>query len=388
MGRLCLPWRAPPERRLLPDDEVDMPIDVTCPGCRKTLRAPDTLAGKRVKCPQCGGAIAVPAPARAAAPPAGFGGVADLIDEAIQEEVTKRKAAEEAEFERQQDEEIRKVYEDPKAKAAEKREKGLTRFRKRPLRVGDAFSRGWALFTGNYGLCLLVMLFSSFGGMVANVAVLALFGAIGFGIALLVAQGDPAIAGILFLIVYTVGYIVSMIVPAMLWVGTINVYLRLARGETAEFTDVFRAARHTIGFWGGFILWSLIQLLPFASFPVIFIWDLFSGGNVPAFMMYVAGISLLILYPVSVYLSLKYSLFAYAVVDLEVGGIDGFNSAGEIASGNMLQLLGLTVLLVGMNVLGLLTLAIGFLFFTLPLSIMILAVAYTDMVGKKPKTSA
>ncbi len=38
-----------------------MPIAVVCPGCQKTLRAAEKLAGKRVKCPGCGGAISIPA---------------------------------------------------------------------------------------------------------------------------------------------------------------------------------------------------------------------------------------------------------------------------------------------------------------------------------------
>src|SRR5262245_56650988 len=40
-----------------------MPIKITCPNlnCRKTLTARDEMAGKRVKCPACGGAIAIPA---------------------------------------------------------------------------------------------------------------------------------------------------------------------------------------------------------------------------------------------------------------------------------------------------------------------------------------
>ena len=38
-----------------------MPIAVVCPGCRKPLRAPEALAGKRVKCPACGTATTVPA---------------------------------------------------------------------------------------------------------------------------------------------------------------------------------------------------------------------------------------------------------------------------------------------------------------------------------------
>jgi hypothetical protein len=44
-----------------------MPIQVAC-SCGKKFAAKDELAGKRVKCPTCGGAIAIPAPA-AQAPP-------------------------------------------------------------------------------------------------------------------------------------------------------------------------------------------------------------------------------------------------------------------------------------------------------------------------------
>ena len=42
-----------------------MPIVVTCPSCSTTLKAPDSAAGKRVKCPKCTSPIDVPA----AAPP-------------------------------------------------------------------------------------------------------------------------------------------------------------------------------------------------------------------------------------------------------------------------------------------------------------------------------
>jgi hypothetical protein len=36
-----------------------MPISVACPGCSTKFKAPDAAAGKRIKCPKCGGAIAV-----------------------------------------------------------------------------------------------------------------------------------------------------------------------------------------------------------------------------------------------------------------------------------------------------------------------------------------
>ena len=39
-----------------------MSILVVCPGCSSKLNAPDTAAGKKVKCPKCQGAVPVPAP--------------------------------------------------------------------------------------------------------------------------------------------------------------------------------------------------------------------------------------------------------------------------------------------------------------------------------------
>ncbi len=38
-----------------------MPISVNCSECGKSLKAPDTLAGKKAKCPQCGAVVPIPA---------------------------------------------------------------------------------------------------------------------------------------------------------------------------------------------------------------------------------------------------------------------------------------------------------------------------------------
>ena len=38
-----------------------MPITFKCPACEKPVRAPDNLEGRKVKCPQCGQVVTVPA---------------------------------------------------------------------------------------------------------------------------------------------------------------------------------------------------------------------------------------------------------------------------------------------------------------------------------------
>jgi hypothetical protein len=40
-------------------------MQVTCPGCNKKLKVPESAAGKKVRCPGCKGVVAVPAPADA-----------------------------------------------------------------------------------------------------------------------------------------------------------------------------------------------------------------------------------------------------------------------------------------------------------------------------------
>jgi hypothetical protein len=44
---------------------ITVPIQVTCPSCQGKFNAPDAGAGKRTKCPKCGGAIQIPMPAPA-----------------------------------------------------------------------------------------------------------------------------------------------------------------------------------------------------------------------------------------------------------------------------------------------------------------------------------
>jgi predicted RNA-binding Zn-ribbon protein involved in translation (DUF1610 family) len=56
-----------------------MPITIQCSGCGKTLTAPDTAAGKKAKCPQCGAITRLPGPETAAAPVGGSDPLADAL---------------------------------------------------------------------------------------------------------------------------------------------------------------------------------------------------------------------------------------------------------------------------------------------------------------------
>jgi phage FluMu protein Com len=61
-----------------------MPITASCPGCGKAIAAPETAAGRKARCPQCGGVVEIPAApspvtelAAALSRAAGAGAVAD-----------------------------------------------------------------------------------------------------------------------------------------------------------------------------------------------------------------------------------------------------------------------------------------------------------------------
>lgn len=66
-----------------------MPIPITCPSCGKTLRAPDSAAGKQARCPACSAQIMVPEPVHEAEevgpdfgieePSGPSGGIGDLL---------------------------------------------------------------------------------------------------------------------------------------------------------------------------------------------------------------------------------------------------------------------------------------------------------------------
>ncbi len=59
-----------------------MPIPVTCPNCQTAYQLADVLAGKKVRCAKCQGAIAAPQSAIAAAPPKKEGTAAPVKSEA------------------------------------------------------------------------------------------------------------------------------------------------------------------------------------------------------------------------------------------------------------------------------------------------------------------
>lgn len=97
------------------------------------------------------------------------------------------------------------------------------------------------------------------------------------------------------------------------------------------------------------------------------------GATILYGLMVALGLILLVV--PGIYLALKFSQYQYAIVDRNLGVIDSLKYSSEITAGSLWQLLGLAVLLILINLLGVVALCVG-LIFTIPLTNVITWLCY------------
>jgi uncharacterized membrane protein len=119
------------------------------------------------------------------------------------------------------------------------------------------------------------------------------------------------------------------------------------------------------------VLIKLLAGLYFMDTPNIDTSNLLSWEMLP--------ILLLITIPI-LYMSIRLFFVLCFIVDQESGSIESISQSWTITRGNFWALLGLFLVLLGINILGAMALFVGLLF-TYPLSILILMVAYRQMVN-------
>lgn len=301
-----------------------MPIQVTCTNCQKVIKAPDNLAGKRVKCPQCSTVLAIPgtAPAgaataqRPAAPaqrpaarpagpggashpstaqprgpapvqggfpkqmgppgmlpppgrpmaPGGFGGVADLIDEEINRQVAKKIQEEDEEISRQAKEKAWNELMAPKFKSLEMQKKGMSGkvAERRIVSVGQVLARSWRVYTADLGKLLAVtwcgQLISTLPCVLLALPFLLLTAMIGG----LISKVLPEVFGVIFVVVFMVIVPILLAGPLIAWMltGTVRYVFGRIKGKDVEFTELFRGGKQTVSIWGGLMMCMLFVLMP------------------------------------------------------------------------------------------------------------------------------
>ena len=102
--------------------------------------------------------------------------------------------------------------------------------------IGQMFSRTWTIFKDQWPMCLLVVIVAivlTYVGGIILLYVPAIVGA---------ALGNPVLMALCFV----VGYIASILFQFWIGVGTVRFLLRIARGQEADFAELFRGGPHML----------------------------------------------------------------------------------------------------------------------------------------------
>ena len=213
-----------------------------------------------------------------------------------------------------------------------------------PLDLGDVFSRAWAAFADQWGICVgtvflvgvlnIVFLFicAFLSGLIAAVLNLADVGAV---IAILIA--------IPFLF-------------CLIWLnaGQMLLFLSVARGRPTSLETLFSGGR----FVPGFVAASVLFLLGLAVGAIFLV--------VPAVIFF-----------------LTFSQTFYLIVDRNLSVFDAFGESRRITRGNRLTLLAVFILLIVLALPAVIPLlGLLYIIFYIPFSMLVTATAYLRMTGQ------
>lgn len=259
-----------------------MAIEFRCTQCGKLLRTGDETAGKHAKCPECGMVSMIPS----ASAPIGAAGPTDSGN----------------------------PYQSPSPFAPLPSGQAHGSISPQVLDLGDIFSRTWTIFKEQWSNCLpawlivivlttVISLGLSWGGQYVGQVV--------FG---------PRIAGFFRF----AGNLAGQAISIWLGIGMAIYFLKIARGQAADYNDLFSGGPY-------FVRILLASLL----FVVIF---------------YV-GLALCIV--PGVILGLMFSQFYYLVLDRGVAVLDAFRQSKDLTNGNkvtlfLIQLAAMGICLVAM----------------------------------------
>jgi hypothetical protein len=227
--------------------------------------------------------------------------------------------------------------------------------------AGDILNRSWEIYKRELGL-LIVSILIAFGipfvvnfalGFIQQIVVLAVVG-VGAGGP---GGGNPNAAAKGFVVLgigmWVVSFLINLAVQTYMQAGLAVFMLRVARGESPEIADLFSGMKYFWRFLWGSLLYGIM-----------------------------AAVGFLLLIVPGIFIVLMFWPFEYVIVDRNSGVIDSLQESREATSGNFLAVFLLALAGFGINLLGVCPgLFIGLLF-TMPLTTLMLAVAYCGMTGQ------
>ena len=351
-----------------------MTIEFQCPHCSKLLKTPDDKAGVRANCPGCGEVVTIPDLVSESAQ-ADHSFATAQADAGAEEEIpdadsietgsiaTGSIAADSVETSSQYD-----TKPCPMCGAAIKKAARRCRFcgeelvraatsERIPTKIeaGEILSQAWEIYKDQLGLLVgasvvfwvITFGIAMVGSVIQNLLTLALAGPPGRG-------GNPFAMGIGAVGLMLIFQVINVAVGAYLQAGLHVLLLRVARRENAEFVDLFSGGRFFWRYFWGTLLFQIAL-----------------------------GFGLLFLLVPGIILALMFWPVYYVLVDRDTGVIESFRLASEITTGNYMAAFILFLASIGLQLLGILALCVGWIF-TLPLGELLFAVAYCGMNGQLP----
>ena len=309
-----------------------MAIEFKCTQCDNVLKVGDEHAGKSARCPSCKTVVSIPAGNTDAGSFAAAEQPAPTENNPFAD--TSAGAAPFAASEN--------PYATPKSTKLEGRP--LADGSMVPTAVGfeDIFSTAWSLFTQNLGLL--------FG---ASLLVVGLPQGIGFLIEMLqIAMAEAGVDQGIILLMNGLTQLIGGFLGMFFGIGLTKICLKIVRRQNVEFSELF----------SGFNKF----------FPVLF-------ASIAVGIITIIGFLLLII--PGIYASLVLWPFYYLIIDDKASASDSISMAYQIGKLNLLTTFVMGCAAIGLSLVGVLALCIGY-FFAYGLIILMMTTAYLKMSGQ------
>jgi hypothetical protein len=227
------------------------------------------------------------------------------------------------------------------------------------LEAGEIISTSWAIFKSQMWLLIGAVVGVFLLTVAANFIVQVIGGILGVTLGAAMRMGAPQIGGgnnpwpfVLVQVIQFALFVPVWIFQIYLSVGQTILFLKIARGQPAEFGDIFRGGPYVLRAIGSGLLFGLM-----------------------------VGFGFILLIVPGVILALMFWPFMYVLVDTDPPGMQCLSRAMEITRNTWGTIILLWLTAFGLGILGVLACCFGVLF-TAPLSMLLFAVVYCRMTGQ------
>jgi hypothetical protein len=311
-------------------------IEFNCPHCDKLLRTGDDKAGLAAKCPGCGEPLRVPLAEEDRHEDEEFDfEPSDLPPAPAATRPPPRAASEATKTCPMCGEEIPAAAVRCRSCGEDLQVGARQGWGEVPIRIdaGEVISTSWSIYKSQMGLCIggvmTVLVLGSLAGIPAE----------------MVSDDDHLLRALLGIFSNLIGMYLNL--------GQNILLLRIARGENAEFSDIFSGGKYFLRMVGNSIVFGIV-----------------------------VGFGILLCVIPGIIFSLMYWPFAYVLVDTDARGLGPLERAKTITSGNWGAVFLLGLATIGLMFAGLLAVGVG-LIFTIPFALVLFAVAYCRMTGQQ-----